>query len=160
MGPRHGFLWESTKAEKNPFDATHAGTPQRAYTLRTMAEALPAPMRMRMKREIAMLCNEPPPGVCAWPLEGRVDCLRARTSSVPTPSLPCLHTVTAPALAFAELQGPSGSPYEKGTFELEITIPRRSVPAWLWAGADGGACLTLPAALPPGTPSSLRKCGS
>lgn len=55
----------------------------------------------RMKKELEMLTKEPPFGVSCWPQGGRLNCLEAR------------------------LQGPQGTPYEGGTFKLEINIPER-----------------------------------
>eukprot|EP00899_Mesostigma_viride_P005292 jgi/Mesvir1/14764/Mv05405-RA.1 len=56
----------------------------------------------RMLREIRMLQSNPPPGVCAWPVDGT--------------SLNHLE---------AQIQGPAGTVYEKGTFKLDIQIPER-----------------------------------
>ncbi|KAG9415611.1 Ubiquitin-conjugating enzyme E2 T [Aphanomyces cochlioides] len=60
-----------------------------------------AAMRSRMRREIEMLENDPPHGICAWPKGDRLDELEA------------------------QIQGPEGTPYEKGVFLLQITIPER-----------------------------------
>ncbi|KAI9907276.1 hypothetical protein PsorP6_004583 [Peronosclerospora sorghi] len=58
-------------------------------------------MRGRMRKEIAMLENDPPFGVSAWPKDDKIDHLEA------------------------QILGPDGSPYEKGVFQLEINIPER-----------------------------------
>ena len=59
-------------------------------------------MLLRMKHEMEMLDDDPPPGVCVWPH--------------PKDSLTSLR---------AQIEGPSDTPYENGTFELEILIPER-----------------------------------
>lgn len=61
----------------------------------------PKTMAGRMQREIQMLERDPPPGVCAWVKDGKLDELEA------------------------QIQGPEGSPYEKGIFKLSISIPER-----------------------------------
>ncbi len=55
----------------------------------------------RMRKEVQMLTNDPPFGVSCWPKEGKLDCLEAK------------------------LQGAQETPYEGGTFKLEINIPDR-----------------------------------
>eukprot|EP00743_Colponemidia_sp_Colp-15_P007088 GILK01007647.1.p1 GENE.GILK01007647.1~~GILK01007647.1.p1 ORF type:complete len:225 (+),score=15.12 GILK01007647.1:51-725(+) len=56
---------------------------------------------LRLKRELAMLQSEPPPGITAWPKEDSIDVLEA------------------------QIQGPIDTPYEGGVFKLEIVIPER-----------------------------------
>eukprot|EP01103_Thecamoeba_quadrilineata_P005584 TRINITY_DN1535_c0_g1_i3.p1 TRINITY_DN1535_c0_g1~~TRINITY_DN1535_c0_g1_i3.p1 ORF type:complete len:132 (-),score=19.82 TRINITY_DN1535_c0_g1_i3:422-817(-) len=58
-------------------------------------------MIARLQREMTMLEQDPPHGVCAWPKDSKLNHLEA------------------------SLQGPEGSPYEKGTFDLDIQIPDR-----------------------------------
>ncbi|KAF0683622.1 Aste57867_24328 [Aphanomyces stellatus] len=60
-----------------------------------------AAMRSRMRKELEMLENDPPHGVCAWSKDDKLDELEA------------------------QIQGPEGTPYEKGVFLLSITIPER-----------------------------------
>ncbi|ETV78172.1 hypothetical protein H257_08368 [Aphanomyces astaci] len=60
-----------------------------------------AAMRARMRKEMEMLENDPPHGICAWPKDNKLDELEA------------------------QIQGPEGTPYEKGIFLLSITIPER-----------------------------------
>ncbi|CAL8466088.1 g5624 [Coccomyxa elongata] len=56
-------------------------------------------MSARMAREIKLLTTEPPPGVCAWPINDCYDELSA------------------------QIQGPKGTVYEKGVFTLSVHIP-------------------------------------
>ncbi|ETV98517.1 hypothetical protein H310_08653 [Aphanomyces invadans] len=60
-----------------------------------------AAMRARMRKEMEMLENDPPHGICAWPKDNKLDELEA------------------------QIQGPEGTPYEKGIFLLSILIPER-----------------------------------
>ncbi|OQR91306.1 ubiquitin-conjugating enzyme E2 T-like [Thraustotheca clavata] len=60
-----------------------------------------AAMRSRMRKELEMLENDPPHGVCAWTIDEKLDDLQA------------------------QIQGPEGTPYENGVFLLEIKIPER-----------------------------------
>lgn len=70
----------------------------------------------RMKRELQMLEQDPPHGIQAWPKEDSLTTLEARKCQF----------FSAPNTNFvAEMQGPEGTPYEKGIFKLEITIPDR-----------------------------------
>ncbi|KAI7794708.1 ubiquitin-conjugating enzyme E2 T [Triplophysa rosa] len=55
----------------------------------------------RLKRELQLLSDEPPPGVSCWQVEGRLDELQA------------------------QIVGGSSTPYEGGVFTLEIKIPER-----------------------------------
>eukprot|EP00761_Pharyngomonas_kirbyi_P002630 gb/GECH01002634.1/.p1 GENE.gb/GECH01002634.1/~~gb/GECH01002634.1/.p1 ORF type:complete len:227 (+),score=92.07 gb/GECH01002634.1/:1-681(+) len=55
----------------------------------------------RMKRELALLERDPPHGICAYPKDDRIDQLEAK------------------------IQGPENTPYEGGTFKVEINIPER-----------------------------------
>ena len=54
-----------------------------------------------MKRELQMLEREPPHGVTCWPKDGKIDLLEA------------------------QLLGDKDTPFEGGTFKLEIRIPER-----------------------------------
>ena len=54
-----------------------------------------------MAREIQLLTRDPPHGTSCWPVDDSLDRLEA------------------------QMQGPEDSPYEKGTFRLEIAIPAR-----------------------------------
>ncbi|CAN0236995.1 unnamed protein product [Scytosiphon promiscuus] len=56
---------------------------------------------VRLGKELKMLTDEPPPGVCAWPVE---DCMTHLQ---------------------AQIQGPEDTPYERGTFLLDLQIPDR-----------------------------------
>jgi len=58
-------------------------------------------MVMRIKREMEMLERDPPPGICAWPKQDVINVFEAK------------------------IEGPSGTPYEKGIFKLELNIPDR-----------------------------------
>eukprot|EP00959_Pyramimonas_sp_CCMP1952_P456406 9473117-Pyramimonas_sp.AAC.1 len=53
----------------------------------------------RMQRELKMLQSSPPPGVCAWPIEGALNHLHA------------------------QIQGPENTVYAKGIFQLDVRIP-------------------------------------
>ncbi|XP_057678719.1 ubiquitin-conjugating enzyme E2 T [Corythoichthys intestinalis] len=55
----------------------------------------------RLKRELDMLTNEPPPGITCWQIEEHIDDLQA------------------------QIVGGTGTPYEGGVFSLEIKIPER-----------------------------------
>ncbi|XP_062248635.1 ubiquitin-conjugating enzyme E2 T [Platichthys flesus] len=55
----------------------------------------------RLKRELQMLSNEPPPGITCWQTEERMDDLRA------------------------QIVGGTETPYEGGLFSLEIKVPER-----------------------------------
>ncbi|XP_060931116.1 ubiquitin-conjugating enzyme E2 T [Limanda limanda] len=55
----------------------------------------------RLKRELQMLSNEPPPGITCWQTEERMDDLRA------------------------QIVGGTETPYEGGLFSLEIKVPDR-----------------------------------
>eukprot|EP00854_Cymbomonas_tetramitiformis_P022892 gene22892-27673_t len=55
----------------------------------------------RMQRELRMLEASPPPGVCAWPVEGALNHLQA------------------------QIEGPEGTVYAKGIFKLDVRIPER-----------------------------------
>eukprot|EP00904_Undaria_pinnatifida_P012782 jgi/Undpi1/8634/HiC_scaffold_25.g11099.m1 len=55
----------------------------------------------RLGKELKMLTEEPPPGVCAWPVD---DCIT--------------HIQ-------AQIQGPEDTPYERGTFLVDLQIPER-----------------------------------
>ncbi|XP_019401913.1 PREDICTED: ubiquitin-conjugating enzyme E2 T [Crocodylus porosus] len=55
----------------------------------------------RLKRELILLTTEPPPGITCWQNESRADDLRA------------------------QILGGEGTPYEKGIFNLEVTVPER-----------------------------------
>ncbi|XP_068604604.1 ubiquitin-conjugating enzyme E2 T [Brachionichthys hirsutus] len=55
----------------------------------------------RLKRELQLLSNEPPPGITCWQTEDLMDDLRA------------------------QILGGSETPYEGGVFSLEIKIPER-----------------------------------
>ncbi|XP_061668799.1 ubiquitin-conjugating enzyme E2 T isoform X1 [Syngnathoides biaculeatus] len=55
----------------------------------------------RLKKELAMLTTEPPPGITCWRIEDRIDDLRA------------------------QILGSAGTPYEGGVFSLELKIPER-----------------------------------
>ncbi|XP_025957064.1 ubiquitin-conjugating enzyme E2 T isoform X2 [Dromaius novaehollandiae] len=55
----------------------------------------------RLKRELALLAAEPPPGVTCWQDENQLDDLRA------------------------QILGSADTPYEKGIFNLEIVVPER-----------------------------------
>ncbi|XP_077758617.1 ubiquitin-conjugating enzyme E2 T isoform X2 [Canis aureus] len=52
----------------------------------------------RLKRELNLLATEPPPGITCWQDNDQMDDLRARAAD---------------------------TPYEKGVFKLEVTIPER-----------------------------------
>ncbi|CAN0394586.1 unnamed protein product [Ectocarpus sp. 12 AP-2014] len=56
---------------------------------------------VRLGKELKMLTDEPPPGVCAWPVNDCITHLQA------------------------QIQGPEDTPYERGTFLLELKIPDR-----------------------------------
>lgn len=56
---------------------------------------------MRMKRELELIEQSPPQGISAWPKDDKISTLEAN------------------------IDGPQGTPYEKGTFKLEINIPDR-----------------------------------
>ncbi|CAB1121368.1 unnamed protein product [Ectocarpus sp. CCAP 1310/34] len=56
---------------------------------------------VRLGKELKMLTDEPPPGVCAWPVDDCITHLQA------------------------QIQGPEDTPYERGTFLLELKIPDR-----------------------------------
>eukprot|EP00903_Cladosiphon_okamuranus_P022322 g20528.t1 len=56
---------------------------------------------VRLGKELKMLTDEPPPGVCAWPVD---DCMTHLQ---------------------AQIQGPEDTPYERGTFLLDLQIPDR-----------------------------------
>eukprot|EP01114_Cavostelium_apophysatum_P023465 TRINITY_DN8847_c0_g1_i1.p1 TRINITY_DN8847_c0_g1~~TRINITY_DN8847_c0_g1_i1.p1 ORF type:complete len:219 (-),score=36.05 TRINITY_DN8847_c0_g1_i1:235-810(-) len=58
-------------------------------------------MLMRVKKELQMLNDDPPHGISAWPKDERLDSLEAT------------------------IQGPSGTPYENGTFKLEVSLGDR-----------------------------------
>ncbi|XP_046596256.1 ubiquitin-conjugating enzyme E2 T isoform X1 [Neodiprion lecontei] len=53
----------------------------------------------RLKRELAMMAENPPEGICCYPKNDKTDVLSAN------------------------ILGPRGSPYEGGLFQLEIEIP-------------------------------------
>ena len=55
----------------------------------------------RMQRELKILQTSPPPGVCAWPVEGALNHLHA------------------------QIQGPENTVYAKGIFKLDVRIPER-----------------------------------
>eukprot|EP00884_Botryococcus_braunii_P018978 jgi/Botrbrau1/5764/Bobra.0134s0032.1 len=55
----------------------------------------------RMGREIQLLADNPPPGVAAYPVDGRCDRI------------------------IAQIQGPKGTVYENGIFRVAIDIPER-----------------------------------
>ncbi|KAG2187432.1 hypothetical protein INT44_005120, partial [Umbelopsis vinacea] len=55
----------------------------------------------RLKRELAILEHEPPPGIVCYPMDD--DCTHLE----------------------AHINGPADSPFEKGTFKLDIQIPQR-----------------------------------
>ncbi|KAL0609021.1 Ubiquitin-conjugating enzyme E2 T [Plecturocebus cupreus] len=55
----------------------------------------------RLKRELHMLATEPPPGITCWQDKDQMDDLRA------------------------QILGGANTPYEKGVFKLEVTIPER-----------------------------------
>ncbi|CAM9643071.1 unnamed protein product [Discosporangium mesarthrocarpum] len=56
---------------------------------------------MRLKKELKMLAEEPPPGVCAWPVGESLTHLQA------------------------QIEGPEDTPYQRGTFLLDIQVPDR-----------------------------------
>lgn len=58
-------------------------------------------MEVRLKKELQMLADDPPPGVVAWPIENCIDRLQA------------------------QIQGPEETPYAQGTFLLEMSVPLR-----------------------------------
>eukprot|EP01102_Stenamoeba_stenopodia_P009122 TRINITY_DN2673_c0_g1_i3.p1 TRINITY_DN2673_c0_g1~~TRINITY_DN2673_c0_g1_i3.p1 ORF type:complete len:215 (+),score=28.57 TRINITY_DN2673_c0_g1_i3:74-718(+) len=58
-------------------------------------------LQARLGRELSQLEREPPPGVSAWAVDSNITHLEAR------------------------LQGPENTPYEKGSFKLELLIPDR-----------------------------------
>ena len=39
---------------------------------------------VRLRKEMKMLANEPPPGVCAWPVDDCISHLQARKSGMST----------------------------------------------------------------------------
>ncbi|XP_068930675.1 ubiquitin-conjugating enzyme E2 T isoform X1 [Petaurus breviceps papuanus] len=55
----------------------------------------------RLKRELHLLATEPPPGITCWQNTNQIDDLRA------------------------QILGGTNTPYEKGIFKLEISIPER-----------------------------------
>ncbi|PKK22937.1 ubiquitin-conjugating enzyme E2T [Columba livia] len=55
----------------------------------------------RLKRELALLSTEPPPGITCWQNQNQLDNLRA------------------------QILGGADTPYEKGIFNLEIVVPER-----------------------------------
>mmetsp|Transcript_35711 Transcript_35711/g.43084 ORF Transcript_35711/g.43084 Transcript_35711/m.43084 type:complete len:304 (+) Transcript_35711:476-1387(+) len=55
----------------------------------------------RMQREIKQLETSPPPGVCAWPLDGKLNHLQA------------------------QITGPDNTVYAQGVFKLDVRIPDR-----------------------------------
>ncbi|XP_065505331.1 ubiquitin-conjugating enzyme E2 T [Caloenas nicobarica] len=55
----------------------------------------------RLKRELALLSTEPPPGITCWQNQNQLDNLRA------------------------QILGGADTPYEKGVFNLEIVVPER-----------------------------------
>ena len=103
----------------------------------------------RLLRELTMLAEDPPPGVSAWPVsEAKADHLHARkcvlsktsrqteteakdrerdrdwhAGSVPGATL----RLTIRPRSTLEIQGPEDTPYEAGTFLLELDVPLRSV---------------------------------
>jgi ubiquitin-conjugating enzyme E2 T len=61
-----------------------------------------APARLaRVRKELEQLSRDPPPGVAAWPAGGALDAFQA------------------------VVQGPEGSPYEGGSFRLQLGLPAR-----------------------------------
>jgi ubiquitin-conjugating enzyme E2 T len=61
-----------------------------------------APARLaRVRKELEQLSRDPPPGVAAWPADGALDAFQA------------------------VVQGPEGSPYEGGSFRLQLGLPAR-----------------------------------
>jgi ubiquitin-conjugating enzyme E2 T len=61
-----------------------------------------APARLaRVRKELEQLSRDPPPGVAAWPADGALDAVQA------------------------VVQGPEGSPYEGGSFRLQLSLPTR-----------------------------------
>jgi len=55
----------------------------------------------RMARELKKLEKQPPPGICAWPVNNSITQLEV------------------------QLQGPPETPYEHGLFKLTLTVPHR-----------------------------------
>ncbi|KAL1774845.1 ubiquitin-conjugating enzyme E2 T [Sigmodon hispidus] len=55
----------------------------------------------RLKKELRMLAVEPPPGITCWQEKDQMDDLRA------------------------QILGGANTPYEKGVFTLEVTVPER-----------------------------------
>ncbi|XP_067052574.1 ubiquitin-conjugating enzyme E2 T-like isoform X1 [Acropora muricata] len=55
----------------------------------------------RMERELNILAKEPPPGISCWMVNDQIDKLEA------------------------EIQGSDGTPYNGGSFRLEINVPER-----------------------------------
>jgi ubiquitin-conjugating enzyme E2 T len=80
-----------------------------------MAGPSPA-MKARMKKELEMLSNDPPPGISAWLKDDLLNVLEASTKCSIIFEINCL---------FLAIQGPQGTPYERGTFKLEINVPDR-----------------------------------
>ncbi|CAM9495749.1 unnamed protein product, partial [Phaeothamnion confervicola] len=58
-------------------------------------------MHSRLEKELRMLTMEPPPGVSGWVVDDDVTHLQAN------------------------IQGPEDSPYERGTFLLDLQVPDR-----------------------------------
>jgi len=55
----------------------------------------------RLKKELELLEKDPPHGICCWPEQDQIDRLSG------------------------QIQGPKDSPYEGGTFDLEVNISER-----------------------------------
>jgi len=73
-------------------------------------------LQARMKRELQMLAQDPPHGVAAWPKnEESLSVIEARMK----------HLGLVAVVINAEIQGPEDTPYAKGVFKLEVTIPDR-----------------------------------
>lgn len=79
----------------------------------------------RMKKELDIL-QTPSQGISAWPKDNRIDQLEASIL------FPFIFSKILTHISFyllkkshKAIQGPDGTPYEKGIFKLEITIPER-----------------------------------
>lgn len=84
----------------------------------------------RMGREIQLLTDNPPPGVAAYPVDGRFDKIMAQIQVTFTlmwdiTITPGLWLVCGRVPAPGWLQGPKGTVYENGIFRIAIEIPER-----------------------------------
>lgn len=68
-----------------------------------MTTAAAAAATSRLRKELGMLATEPPPGICAWPVEDSLVHLQA------------------------QVEGPDDTPYARGIFLLDIQVPDRCV---------------------------------